>query len=584
MGTKLENQLLQKILESSKYYIPENTYFLGQRYMELNKDENLHKIIPIFLHLKKFHFLISILKHKKNKISRYYYSLALFFTNKLEASKKILLSFLNEDNILKNSQKKNLKSCSNIKKICLPFEFIFYYLGRIFEKQKRDKEAQKFYFKSYEENNSLFCSFERYMKSVNKTDFIDFGKEKKNFDFLFTKNNNDNNLVNQNLSDNNISSLFNSEFKLFREKINDTNNRIEPFVILNNKIDKEKNLEFSNFLKNYITPYKQQLNSKYEKAYKNYLKIPKIYQKSSFFLNNIGICLMKMVKYKAAYEFFKKARKHNKTQLEGVEYFSTCLWHLNKTNDLIELSEILFKNFPENFKTWLVLGNSYSVLKDHSSAIKYFKRGIQINKNSSYGYCLLGHEFIFLEDYDLAKKSYFSAIEINNLEFTGYWGLGNVFLKTDNFNQALKYFLIALSLNPNCATIYTYIGITLINQEKFDLALKIFEKSQKLDQDSLMNNFYKATALYNLKLYDEAIVELEKLKTTATHEPRIYLLMGKIFKELGLIDRAHENFLLALNFDPKDSQKKIRNLIDCLNAEEGVNDKENFKTPNSYQF
>lgn len=578
MKSKLENQLLEKILQSSKYYIPENTYFLGQRYMELNKDENLHKIIPIFLHLKKFHYLISILKHKKNKISRYYYSLALFFTNKLEASKKILLGFLNEEeNLLRSDCKKTKNVCNSKKIVKLPFEFIFYYLGRIFEEQKRHKEAQKYFLKSFEVNNSLFCSFERYMKSINKTDFIDFGKQKKNFDFLFTKNEN-NNLSNQNLSESHVSSLLNSEFKIFRERINENNiSKINPF----NSIEKTKKIpktdELDNFLKIYITPYKNQLNSKYEKAYKDYIKIPKTFQKSSFFINNIGICLMKMVKYKQAYEFFKKARKHNKTQLEGVEYYSTCLWHLNKTNDLIELSEILFKNFPENFKTWLVLGNSYSILKDHSNAIKFFKRGIQINKNSSYAYCLLGHEYIFLEDYDLAKKSYFSAIEINNLEFTGYWGLGNVFLKTDNFNLALKYFLIALSLNPNCATIYTYIGITLINQEKFELALKIFEKSQNLDQESLMNNYYKATALYNLKFFDQAILELEKLKTTATHEPRIYLLMGKIYKEIGNIDRAHDNFLLALNFDPKDSEKKIRNLIDCLNSEEGG--KENYKTP-----
>lgn len=48
---------------------------------------------------------------------------------------------------------------------------------------------------------------------------------------------------------------------------------------------------------------------------------------------------MKLVKYKEAYQHFKVARKGDKLMLEDVEYYSSCLWHLNKRKELIELSE-----------------------------------------------------------------------------------------------------------------------------------------------------------------------------------------------------------------------------------------------------
>lgn len=40
---------------------------------------------------------------------------------------------------------------------------------------------------------------------------------------------------------------------------------------------------------------------------------------------------MKIGKYKKALKHFEKARNSNKLSLDGMEYYSTCLWHLNNT-------------------------------------------------------------------------------------------------------------------------------------------------------------------------------------------------------------------------------------------------------------
>lgn len=209
---------------------------------------------------------------------------------------------------------------------------------------------------------------------------------------------------------------------------------------------------------------------------------------------------MKLGKYKDAYLHFLKAHGNNKHQLEGLEYYSTCLWHMNQQQKLLKLSEQFFEEFPSAFQTWVLLGNCYSVLNDHISAIKFFKRAIQIEKNNSYVFCLLGHELMIVEDYDVALKSYERALHLNKTEFYAYWGMGNVFLKKDQNQKAFNYFSLASNLNPNCSVLYTYMGLTQSNLGKFDMALLYFERTENLDPANLVNIFHKAQAYYNLNM------------------------------------------------------------------------------------
>ena len=49
-----------------------------------------------------------------------------------------------------------------------------------------------------------------------------------------------------------------------------------------------------------------------------------------------------MVKYQDAYDYFKKAYDADKLNLDVIEYYSSCLWHLKKTKELLSLSKEFF--------------------------------------------------------------------------------------------------------------------------------------------------------------------------------------------------------------------------------------------------
>ena len=116
----------------------------------------------------------------------------------------------------------------------------------------------------------------------------------------------------------------------------------------------------------------------------------------------------------------------DKLNLEVIEYYSSCLWHLQKTKELLHISKKFFQYYPKKSQTWVVMGNTYSALKDHVLAIRFFSRALKINPRQSYVYCLLGHEYIYTEDYEKASFYYKKALNINITEFNGFWGQGYV--------------------------------------------------------------------------------------------------------------------------------------------------------------
>ncbi len=143
-----------------------------------------------------------------------------------------------------------------------------------------------------------------------------------------------------------------------------------------------------------------------------------------------------MTRYEEAEKFYYQAMKYESYRLEGLEYYSTCLWHLKKQVDLCYLSNHALERSLFAPETWCVVGNCYSLQKEHETALKFFNRAIQLNNNFAYAHTLCGHEFVANEDFDQARKCYQRALTADERHYNAWWGLGNIFLKQEKFDQA----------------------------------------------------------------------------------------------------------------------------------------------------
>lgn len=61
-------------------------------------------------------------------------------------------------------------------------------------------------------------------------------------------------------------------------------------------------------------------------------------------------------------------------------------------------------------QAWCVMGNCFSLQKEHETAIKFFRRALQIDPTFTYAYTLCGHEYFANEDFEKSLMLHRQAI------------------------------------------------------------------------------------------------------------------------------------------------------------------------------
>eukprot|EP00347_Sterkiella_histriomuscorum_P021758 403332866 len=316
--------------------------------------------------------------------------------------------------------------------------------------------------------------------------------------------------------------------------------------------------------------YQQLCLYRCQESVKIFGKLSKKQYTTGWVLAQVGKCYFEMSKYTEAEKFYKKVLNVEPYRLEGLEYYSTCLWHLRKQVDLCYLSNHALEKSLFAPETWCVVGNCYSLQKEHETALKFFSRAIQLNGNFAYAHTLSGHEYVSNEDFDQAKKCYQKALTVDERHYNAWWGLGNICLKQEKFDQAAQLFTSAVQINQRSSILFTYLGMTKHNCAQPGEALQYFEKSEQVDPTNSLNKFQKANVLISLDRNDEALQVLLELLKNCPREAPIHVVIGRLYRKMGNIEEALKYFTKALDLDPKDTNM-VKSLIDKIHSQAGPN-------------
>ncbi|XP_008561922.1 PREDICTED: cell division cycle protein 27 homolog, partial [Galeopterus variegatus] len=148
--------------------------------------------------------------------------------------------------------------------------------------------------------------------------------------------------------------------------------------------------------------------------------LPSHHYNTGWVLCQIGRAYFELSEYMQAERIFSEVRRIENYRVEGMEIYSTTLWHLQKDVALSVLSKDLTdmdKNSPE---AWCAAGNCFSLQREHDIAIKFFQRAIQVDPNYAYAYTLLGHEFVLTEELDKALACFRNAIRVNPRHYNAW--------------------------------------------------------------------------------------------------------------------------------------------------------------------
>ncbi|KAL4222093.1 anaphase-promoting complex subunit cdc27 [Mactra antiquata] len=298
------------------------------------------------------------------------------------------------------------------------------------------------------------------------------------------------------------------------------------------------------------------------KAIDLFTSLPPHQMNTGWVLSQIGRAHFELQEYQEAEKNFKKILENEPYCIEGMEIYSTTLWHLQKEVELSSLAQKLGEIDLCSPEACCATGNCFSLQREHETAIKFFNRAIQVNNFFAYAYTLLGHEFVYTEELDNAMACFRSAIKVSPRHYNAWYGVGLIYLKQEKFCLAEINFRKALKINPQSSALLCHIGVVLHAQQKSDLALSTLDTAIATDPKNPLCKFHKATILFAKQKHKEALEELEELKRIIPKESLIYFLLGRVHKKLGNTDLALTNFSWAMDLDPKGVNNQIKESIE----------------------
>ena len=290
--------------------------------------------------------------------------------------------------------------------------------------------------------------------------------------------------------------------------------------------------------------------------------LPEKHRNSGWVLSCIARALYEKTNYNESVKYYESARKLEPYRLEGMEYYSSALWHLHKEVELSILAKELMEFDQDAPETWCVAGNCYSLQKEHESAIKYLEKAIKVDQNFAYAYTLLGHELISAERLDQAMTYFRNAVRLDPRHWNAWCGLGCIYYKNELYANAELYYMKALKIAPTNPVLMCQLAVVQHACKKSDAAIETLSKALQIDPENALCRFHRATIYSAVDKNKEALTELDELKQLVPKESMVYFLIGKIHKRTGNTHTALMNFSWAMELDPKGANNTIRDVID----------------------
>ena len=312
---------------------------------------------------------------------------------------------------------------------------------------------------------------------------------------------------------------------------------------------------------------------KSEEALEIFASLPRSQSRTAWVQCQVAKANFELVRYEAAATHFKEARRLDRFRLEDLEIYSTVLWHMKRETELMYLAHELMAVDRLSPQSWCVLGNCFSLQKEHETALQFFQRALQLDPRFTYAHTLCGHEYFANEDFASSLRCYRNAIRIDPQHYNAWYGIGQIYFKQEKFEMTEYHYRRALEINRNSSVLRCCLGKTLHKMGCTDEALELLDEAVSKDPNNAIAKYERAVVLFSIGHLLEALRELETLKDIAPREPNLFFLLGKTCKRLGRIDQAMAHFCVALDLKPSSADiGVIKSAIEKLKLPEDEED------------
>lgn len=286
-----------------------------------------------------------------------------------------------------------------------------------------------------------------------------------------------------------------------------------------------------------------------KRAIEFYQQLPDNHYHTGWVMNQVGKAYFAMADYNSAIRALQVMEQVEPHRMEGLQVLSTALWQTKREVELSHLAQRVTDFDRLSPQVWCVVGNCFSLQKEHETALVFFRRSIQLDQTLPYSHTLSGHEYFANEDLEKAISCFRDAIAADERHYNAWYGLGAVYYRQEKFDLAEYHFHKACTINPQSSVLICHLGMAQ------NANGKPYESLETLAEvgNSPQANYQRSLVYQSLERYEEALKELRQVNDAAPREAQIHFAMGRLHQRLGRTQKAMRCFLDALDLDPKDT-------------------------------
>ncbi|GAA5991040.1 hypothetical protein JCM11641_006599 [Rhodosporidiobolus odoratus] len=152
---------------------------------------------------------------------------------------------------------------------------------------------------------------------------------------------------------------------------------------------------------------------------------------------------------------FTTLQRTDPYRLDDVDILSNILYVSEKRAELAALAGELSKVERGRPEVCCLIGNYYSLRRDHERAILYFRRALKLDRGYLSAWTLMGHEYVEIKNTNAAIASYRRAVDVNRKDYRAWYGLGQTYELLGEPYYALDYYQRATALRPYDARMWS---------------------------------------------------------------------------------------------------------------------------------
>ncbi|KAJ1864719.1 Anaphase-promoting complex subunit 8 [Coemansia sp. RSA 2703] len=186
--------------------------------------------------------------------------------------------------------------------------------------------------------------------------------------------------------------------------------------------------------------------------------LEQLFPQSQFVIGLRAVRHYNMREFEEARQLFSLLQRLDPYQLELADIHSNILYVMEDRARLSALAHRCSELDRFRPETCCVIGNYFSLRREHEKAVGYFQRALQLDQNYLAAWTLMGHEYIEMKNTAAAIDAYRHAVDVDDRDYRAWYGLGQTYEMLNMPHYATSYYMRAAALRPYDSRMWCALG------------------------------------------------------------------------------------------------------------------------------